>query len=75
MSQMDRPVLASAQAANVCGDFAEAERLLFEHLSERGADVRAWYLLGNVQVKRGDAHAGLTSYDRALALELADAQL
>src|SRR5579863_9224410 len=68
-------VLTDAQAAIVRGDFDEAERLLHRHLSERHADIRAWHLLGNLQIKRGDRHAGLASYDRALGLDPADAQL
>ena len=75
MSENAAPILADAEAAVVRGDFAEAERLLHEHLSERQADVGAWGLLGNVQVKRGDTYAGLASYDRALALDPADARL
>jgi len=75
MSENAAPILAEARAAVVRGDFAEAERLLHEHLSERQADVGAWGLLGNVQVKLGNTHAGLASYDRAVALDPADARL
>src|ERR1700761_827247 len=64
-----------AQAAIARGDFAEAERLLALHLSESQADAGAWRLLGNVQIRRGNPQAGLTSYDRALALDAGDAQL
>jgi protein O-GlcNAc transferase len=75
MSENAAPILADAQAAVTRGDFAEAERLLHEHLSDRQADLGAWVLLGNVQVKRGDTHAGLASYDHAVALDPADARL
>jgi protein O-GlcNAc transferase len=75
MSKVASPVPADAQAAIVRGDFAEAECLLVQHLSRERGDVRAWHLLGNVQIRRGNLQSGLASYDRALALDATDAQL
>jgi len=75
MPEIASPIPADAQIAVERGDFAEAERVLSRHLSEQRSDVGAWRLLGNVQIRRGNPHAGLASYDRALALDAGDAQL
>ena len=75
MSEIASPVPADVRAAISRGDFAEAERLLVRHLSEGQTDVRAWHLLGNVQIRQGNVQAGLASYERALALDPDDAQL
>jgi protein O-GlcNAc transferase len=75
MSKIASPISADAQKAIARGDFAEAEHLLVQHLSRQQGDVRAWHLLGNVQIRRGNLQSGLASYDHALALDAADAQL